>query len=79
MLSRYERPTSMLMVVALLLVEAAVAACDGEARDEPLDVPLERAGERLVEVVEAEYHLAIGRGKAAEVREVRVAAELRVE
>ena len=63
----------------LLVVEAAVAAGDGEARDEPLDVPLERAGERLVEVVEAEDDPPVGRGEAAEVRQVRVAAELGVE
>ena len=64
---------------SLLLVEAAVTPGDGEARDEPLDVPFERPRQRLVEVVEAEHELAVGGGKAAEVREVRVAAELRVE
>ena len=63
----------------LLLVEAAVAAGDREARHEALHVPLERAGKRLVEVVEAEDELAVGCGEAAEVRQVRVAAELRVE
>ena len=68
-----------MIVGALLLVEAAVAAGDGEARDEPLDVPLERAGKRLVEVVEAEDDLAVGGGEAAEVRQVRVAAELGVQ
>ena len=52
------RPTSWLIVGALLLVEAAIAPGDGEAGDEPFDVPLERAGERLVEVVEAEDELA---------------------
>ena len=61
---------------ALLLVEAAVTPGDGEARSETLDVPLERPGERLVEVVEAEDELAVGRGKAAEVRQMRITAEL---
>ena len=79
MFSRYERPTVLVDRGALLLVEAAVAPRDGEARGEPLDVPLERAGERLVEVVEAEDDLAVGRGEAAEVRQVRIAAELGVE
>ena len=63
----------------LLLVEAAVAARDGEACNEPLDVPLEWPGKRLVEVVEAEDDLAIRRREAPEVREVRVTAELRVQ
>ena len=63
----------------LLVVEAAVAAGDREARDESLHVPLERAGERLVEVVEAEDHPPVGRREAAEVRQVGVAAELGVE
>ncbi len=39
---------------AHLGAEAAVAAGDGEARHETLDVPLERAGKCLVEIVDAE-------------------------
>ncbi len=62
--------------LALLVVEAAVATCDGEAGDEPLDVPLERPGVRLVEVVDAEDEPAVGRRKRAEVGQVRIAAEL---
>ena len=69
----------MLIAGPLLLVEAAVAAGDGEARDEPLQVPLERAGQRLVEVVEAEDQAPVGRREGAEVGQVRVAAELRVQ
>ena len=65
--------------LALLVVEAAVAAGDGEARGEPLHVPLERARQRLVEVVEAEDEPAVRRGEDAEVREMRVAAELGVQ
>jgi len=34
--------------------EAAAAAGHGHARHQPLDVPLERAGQRLVEVVQIE-------------------------
>ena len=63
----------------LLRVEASVAARDREAGDESLDVPLERPRERLVEVVDAEHHPPVGRGVATEVRQVGVAAELRVE
>ena len=62
----------------LLRVEATVAAGDGEACDKPLHVPFERALKGLVEVVEAEDHLAIGRSVATEVREVGIAAELGV-
>ena len=47
----------------LLLVEATIAPRDGEARDEPLDVPLERAGQRLVEVVDAEDERRSGAAK----------------
>ena len=69
----------MLIAVRTFVVEAAIAAGDGEARDEALDVPLERAGQRLVEVVDAEDHPAVRRRERAEVGEVRVAAELCVE
>ena len=55
---------------------AVVARRDDEARDEALDVPLERRGERLVEVVEVEDEPAVRRGEHPEVREVRVAAAL---
>ena len=41
--SRYERADRGVDRRAPFVVEAAVAAGDGEARDEPLDVPLERA------------------------------------
>ena len=61
------------------IVEASVPAGDGEARGEPLHVPLERPRQRLVEVVDAEDKPPIRRGEDAEVREVRVAAELRVQ
>ena len=77
--SRYDRPTSRLTAARRLLVEAAIAAGDREARREPLDVPVERPGVRLVEVVDAEHEPSVGRGEGAEVREVRVAAELDVE
>ena len=77
--SRYDRATSWLIVSRCFAVEAAITPRDREARDEPLDVPLEGPRERLVEVVEAEHDLAVGRREAAEVRQVRVAAELRVE
>ena len=62
-----------------LLVELAAAAGDGEARDEPLQVPLERPGQRLVEVVRVEDEAAVRGGVGAEVGEVRVPAELRVQ
>ena len=58
---------------------AAVATEDLEARGETLHVPLPRAGERLVEVVDVEHQLPLGRAEHAEVRQVRVAAELDVD
>ena len=45
-------------VLALGAVEPAVAAGDLEACGESLDVPFERAGERLVEVVQVEDEIA---------------------
>ena len=63
-------------VRSLGVVEPAVAAGDLEARRESLDVPLERAVKRLVEVVQVEDEIALRRPEAAEVQQVRVAAEL---
>ena len=54
----------------------ALATGDGEARDQALEVPLERSRKRLVEVVDVEREAASGSREDAEVREVRVAAEL---
>ena len=62
---------------SLRLVEAAVATRDLEAGGEPLDVPLERTRQRLVEVVDVEHQTAVRRGKASEVGEMRVSAQLR--
>ncbi len=55
-------------------LEAAFAAGDLEAGGEPLDVPLPRPRQGLVEVVEVEDEAAVGRGEGAEVGEVGVAA-----
>ena len=63
----------------LCIAEAALPTRDGEARCEPLDVPLERPRKGLVEVVDAEDAPTVGRREDAEVREVRVAAELRMQ
>ena len=61
------------------LAEPVVPRRDREARRHPLHVVLERSGQRLVEVVEVEHELPLRRCEHAEVREVRVAAELHVE
>jgi len=61
-----------------LAADAVLAGGDRDARGEPLDVPFERAGKGLVEVVDVEHELPLRRGEAAKVREVRVAAELDV-
>ncbi len=52
---------------------------DHEARGHPLHVPLPRPGERLVEVVQIEHHPAFRRTEDAEVRQVRVTADLRLD
>ena len=76
---RYSRTVAVTIDAAARLVEAAIPARDREARREPLHVPLERARQRLVEVVDAEDQPAVGCGEDAEVGQVRVAAELRVQ
>ena len=59
--------------------EPRVARCHRDAGAEPLQVPLPRPREGLVEVVQVEDELPVRRGEAAEVRQVGVAAELRGE
>ena len=59
--------------------EPAVAAGDLEARGQPLHVPLPRAGQGLVEVVDVEHQLPLGGGEHPEVRQVRVTADLDVQ
>ena len=56
--------------------EAVVAAHDREARRQALHVPLPRPRRRLVEVVDVEDEDPLRRAERAEVREVRVAAQL---
>ena len=56
--------------------EPDVAAGDLGAGRHPLDVPLPRAGQRLVEVVRAEHEPAVRSCESAEVRDVGVAAGL---
>ena len=56
-----------------------VASSDQHARRQALDVPLPGARERLVEVVDVEHELALGRREHAEVRQVSVAAALHVQ
>ncbi len=61
---------------ALLGREAAVAAGGHETDGEALDVPLPRTGMGLVEVVDVEHHVPLGRPEDPEVREMGIAAEL---
>ena len=60
----------------LLRAEPALAAGNGEARDQTLDVPLERPGQRLVEVVQAEHETPVRGRVHAEVRQVCIARQL---
>ena len=64
---------------ALLFVETAIPAGNGEARDQSLDVPFERTRMGFVEVVQAEYELSIRSGVDTEVRQVGIATQLDVE
>jgi hypothetical protein len=44
--------------------QAVLAACHGRAGGQPLDVPLERAGQRLVGVVQVEGQPPLGEAEA---------------
>jgi hypothetical protein len=63
-------------VAAVAALRACLAAGEDEAGGHALDVPLERAADGLVEVVNVEEEVTVGRGEGAEVADVRVAAEL---
>ena len=65
---RYSRTVASTADRRRLAVEAALAAGDRHARRQPLHVPFERAGQRLVEVVDAEHEPPVGRAEDAEVR-----------
>ena len=62
--------------LAFLALEPVVPAGDLQARGQPLHVPLERAGQRLVEVVDVEDESPFRRGEDPEVGQVRVTAQL---
>ncbi len=59
--------------------ESAPARGDDEARGEPLQIPLERGAQGLVEVVDVEDESSLGRRVAAEIEQVAVAAGLDVD
>jgi hypothetical protein len=56
--------------------EAQIAPADLEARGQALHIPFPRPWKRLVEVVDVEHQLPLGRRKDAEVRQVGVPAQL---
>ena len=56
--------------------EPAVPPGHGQARGQPLDVPLERPGQGLIEVVDVEDQPPLRRGERTEIRQVRVPAQL---
>jgi hypothetical protein len=60
------------------VLEPPVPGRQHERGDQPLDIPLERAGQRLVEIVDIEHQVTIGGAEHPEVRQVRVTAELSV-
>ena len=58
--SRYSADAGLDDRAPIGLREAAVATEDLEARRQTLHVPLPRAGQRLVEVVDVEHQLPLG-------------------
>ena len=70
-------PTSVEHDPLLLLgAKAVVARRDQHARREPLDIPLPRARERLIEVVDVEHQPPLRRREHPEVRQMRIPAAL---
>ncbi len=59
--------------------KAVVTAGNDEARGQPFDVPLPRARERLVEIVDVEHDPAFRRGVGAEIQQVAVATNLHLQ
>jgi len=63
-------------VVAPVAANAVLLARDLDARRQAQHVPLPRSGQRLVEVVDVENQVALGRPVTAEVHEMRIATQL---
>ena len=59
-----------------LVAEAARAAREDKAGGQAFDVPLPRGRQRFIQVVNVEDDPPLGRGKAAEIAQVRIAARL---
>ena len=64
---------------SVLVPAASFAAGEKKARRQAFKVPLPRAADGLVEVVEVEDEVSIGRGIGAEVADMGVAAKLHVQ
>ncbi len=79
MASRYPATAPITMLRLFFVGEPVAARGDGEAGREALDVPLEGAGVRLVEVVDVEHEATFGGGEHAEVADVGVPAQLHLE
>ena len=77
--SRYDLATARLTRIRCFRLKPRSRPGDLEARHQTLDVPFERPGQRLVEVVDAEDQPPVGSRERAEVRQMRVAAELNLE
>ena len=58
------------------LGKTTVPGCQYQAGSQPLDVPFPWTRKRFVEVVNVEQQCSFGRGKAAKVRQVAIAARL---
>ena len=63
-------------LTARLVGEGLAAGGDLQAGGEPFDVPLERAGQGLVEVVEVEQQMPFRGGEEPEVTQMRIATQL---
>ena len=62
----------------LIAPESAPTRSDDEARGEPLQVPFKGCGQGLVEIVDIEDEVSLGRGEATEIHQMTVAAGMNI-
>ena len=66
-------------VTAVAVAQTVGAGRKDQRRHEPLDIPLPRRGQRLVEVVDIENQPALRRSETAEIHQMSVAARLNMD
>jgi hypothetical protein len=66
-------------VTAVAVAQTVGAGRKDQRRHEPLEIPLPRRGQGLIEVIDIENQPALRRGEITEIHEMSVAASLNVD